>query len=63
MEKYDVSINLEPKDKYAKAKQDFITFLLSYDELSKQEQHQLLCELFGESRVNIADEILHIFRL
>lgn len=51
MDDYDINISIEPKDKYAKAKEDVIQAMKSMQELTSQQRDQLVKELFGPEAV------------
>lgn len=44
MDKYKLTLGIEPNDKYKKAKQDLIQAKKSFDELNPQQQEQLIRE-------------------
>lgn len=47
MKNYEVKLDIEPKDKYEKAKAALIKAKDAFDELTPQEQHRLIQELLG----------------
>ena len=58
MNNYELSLSLEPTNKYEKAKKDLIQALKSFKELNFQEQHQLASELFGVAQVDFVLKIV-----
>lgn len=59
MDKYKLTVGVEPTDKYEKAKQDLLQALKSCRELNPQERESLLNELFGAANVVVLDSILN----
>lgn len=51
MDNYKLTLGVEPSDKYEKAKQDIIQAKKSFDELTSQQQEQLVKEVFGAEAV------------
>jgi len=58
MNNYELSLSLEPTNKYEKAKKDLIQALKTFKELNFQEQHQLASELFGVAQVDFVLKIV-----
>lgn len=59
MDKYKLTFGIEPTDKYEKAKQDLIQALHALEELSNEERHVLIEELFGAAQVAIAVDMFN----
>ena len=59
MDKYKLSLGVEPTDKYEKAKQDLVQALKSYGELSPQEKECLMTEFFGATNIAILIDMLN----
>ena len=51
MDNYKLTVNIEPTDKYEKAKQDLLEAKKSFGELSSDQQWQLIYDLFGAESV------------
>ena len=47
MDKFKLSLEMEPTEKYEKAKQDLLQALKSYGDLSPTEKESLMKEFFG----------------
>lgn len=62
MNNYELSLSLEPTNKYEKAKKDLIQALKSFKELNFQEQHQLASELFGVAQVDFVLKIVSQYK-
>ena len=61
MNNYEASVDIDPKDKYEKAKKDLCQALISLRELNAQEQHQLANELFGAAKVDFLVKIVQSY--
>ncbi len=59
MDSYKPTVEIEPTDKYERAKKDLLKALKSCGELSPQERESLLDELFGAANVVVLDSILN----
>ena len=51
MENYKLTVNIEPTDKYEKAKQDLLEARKSFSELSSDQQWYLISDIFGAEAV------------
>lgn len=58
MNNYELSVSLEPTNKYEKAKKDLKQALISFKELNLQEQQQLASEIFGVAQVDFVLKII-----
>lgn len=58
MKSYNLKIDVQPTNKYQKAKKDLIVALSSYEELTPQEKELLMCEFFGAENVAFLQSIL-----
>lgn len=58
MSEYKPTIDIEPTDKYEKAKQDLITSYISFCELSPNQQKMLVNEIFGAANAVAVLEVL-----
>lgn len=61
MDQYRITFGIEPTDKYIKAKQDLVTALQSFDELSDAERECLLQEVLGTANYVVANKIFKLF--
>lgn len=59
MEKYKLTLGIEPTNDYQKARQDLIQAMKSIHKLSQQQQQMLAEELFGAANVMVLSQILH----
>lgn len=50
---FKVKLNIDPNDKYIKAKKDLIEALNSINALPPQQQQQLAYELIGAEKMNL----------
>lgn len=57
MADFTLKLDVDPTDKYEKAKKDMVTALSSFGELHPQQKEQLICELFGVEAVVIYNNI------
>ena len=51
MDNYKPTVGIEPTDKYKKAKQDLLAARKSFCELTRDQQWQLIHDLFGAEAV------------
>lgn len=58
MENYKVTLNLEPTDRYEKAKKALLEMKKAMSELTPQQQEQLIRELIDTEALLIAYEML-----
>ena len=58
MNNYRIKPELEPTDKYEKAKQDFLKAKKSIEDLSPEEQRALAQEVFGAARAEMIMKFL-----
>ena len=58
MNNYRIKPELEPTDKYEKAKQDLLKAKKSIEDLSPEEQRALAQEVFGAARVEMVMKLL-----
>lgn len=58
MNNYRIKPELEPTDKYEKAKQDLLKAKKSIEDLSPEEQRALVQELFGAARAEMIMKFL-----
>lgn len=54
----ELSISVEPKDKYEKAEKDLVQALISFEKLNPQEQRQLACKIFGMAQVDFVIKMI-----
>lgn len=59
MQKYKLDLEIEPTDKYEKAKQDLIQALKSYDDLTPDQKESLMKEFFGVANVLALSNMLN----
>lgn len=57
MNNYNLKIDMEPTNKYEKAKNDLVEALISFSKLTHMEQEQLVRELFGVEALSMLYEI------
>lgn len=63
MDAYKLTVEIEPTDKYEKAKKDLLQALKSYGELTAQEKECLMQEFFGAANVaSILNVLKQYFR-
>ena len=58
MQDFEIKLDVEPKDKYEKAKKDLYQSMKSYSELTQQQKQCLLQEAFGVANVAAIDDML-----
>ena len=61
MDKFNLTIGIEPTDKYLKAHQDLTQALKSYSELTPQEKERLMQEFFGAENVALVCNMLSFY--
>lgn len=57
MNNYNLKIDIEPTNKYEKARNDLVEALSSFEKLSAMEQEQLVRDLFGVEALNMLSKI------
>ena len=63
MDSYKPTVEIEPTDKYEKAKTDLLQALKSYGELTPKEKECLMKEFFGATNVaTVCDLLKHYYR-
>ena len=60
MADYNLKMDVEPTDKYEKAKKDLITAFNSFHELSQEKKEQLIRELVGEQAFQTVFELMKL---
>ncbi|MBR4032465.1 MAG: hypothetical protein IKJ07_07005 [Clostridia bacterium] len=63
MNDYELSISVEPKDKYEKAEKDLMQALISFRKLNPQEQRQLACKFFGVAQVDFVIKMMQQYNM
>jgi len=59
MEDYKITVDVDPEDKYIKAKKDLLEAMDSFQQLTPQERERLITELFGVAAVNEVCRIMN----
>lgn len=59
----EISVNIEPKDKYEKAEKDLIQALKSLKQLNPHEQRQLACKIFGVEKVDFVIRMVQQYNM
>ena len=60
MADYNLKVDVEPTDKYEKAKKDLITAFNSFHELSQEKKEQLIRELVGIQASQAIFELMNL---
>lgn len=60
MNNYKLSLDIDPKNDYEKAKKDWFVFLQTFSKLSPQEKERWVNEIFGQKNVNFARMMIQI---
>lgn len=58
MNNYEINLDVDPNDKYQKAKKDLIQAIQSINSLDSNQQKQLAYELIGAEKVNLFISIM-----
>lgn len=59
MEDYKITVDVDPEDKYIKAKKDLLEAMDSFQQLTPQERERLITELLGVAAVNEVCRIMN----
>lgn len=59
MEDYKITVDVDPEDKYIKAKKDLLEAMDSFQQLTQQERERLITELLGVAAVNEVRRIMN----
>ena len=61
MDKFNLTIGIEPTNNYLKARQDLAQALKSYSELTPQEKECLMQEFFGAANIAVVCNMLKYY--